>query len=83
LPLAQLPQQVREPVTRPVGAALEVARGIEDPEPGRQLADVARAAFVSGFPTAFVVAPVVALAAEAMDASFGPRNVTDGDDHEA
>ena len=80
LPLGDLPAQVREPVTRSVGAALEVAGRIEDPELGRRLADLARAAFVSGFRTAFVVATVVALVAAAMVARFGSRYVTDGDD---
>jgi predicted MFS family arabinose efflux permease len=80
LPLEQLPAQVREPVTRSVGAALEVAGRIDDPELGRQLADVARAAFVSGFRSAFIVATVVGLIAAAMVARFGPRHVPDGDD---
>lgn len=80
LPLGDLPAQVREPVTRSVGAALEVTGRIEDPELGRRLADLARAAFVSRFRTAFVVATVVALVAAAMVARFGSRYVTDGDD---
>jgi DHA2 family multidrug resistance protein-like MFS transporter len=75
LPLAQLPDQLRVPVTRSIGAALEIAGRLDDPDLGRALATAARAAFVSGFRTAFVVATVVALAAAAMVARFGPRRV--------
>ncbi len=77
LPLEQLPEQVREVVTRSVGAALEVARNAPDPELGQQLAEAAKTAFVSGFRTAFAVAAVVAFLAAVVVRVFGPETMTD------
>ena len=81
--MGQLPAGVGGPVSRAVGAALEVATRVGDPVLGQRLADAARGAFVSGFRTAFVVATVVALLAAAMVARYGPREVDDGDDEAA
>jgi EmrB/QacA subfamily drug resistance transporter len=82
LPVAELPARVREIAVQSVGAALQVAEQAPQPELGRQLADAARAAFVTGFRVAFVVAAAVAVAAAAMVAAFGPDHVpgAGGDD---
>ena len=82
LALDLLPEQIAGVATRSIGAALQLAQQVPDPELRRQLARTARAAFVSGFRTAFVVAALVALFAAEMVRRFGPPVMPDGEHHE-
>lgn len=71
---------MRDVVTQSIGATLQVAEQAPQPELGRQLADAARSAFVSGVRAARVVAALVAAGAAAMVAAFAPAHVPDADD---
>ena len=72
LPLERLPEQIRSPVTESLGAALAVARDAPNAHLGAELATAAKAAFVTGFRVAFLVAGIVAVLTAAMVRRFGP-----------